>query len=192
MTDTLLPINATKQERDIEATMSRISDVPVPVRDMWSPDECPPEVLPWLGWQFSVDAWSADWSDAQKRQAIKDSFFVHKHKGTIGAVKSALASLGFDARIQEWFNRTPVGAPYTFTLLIDVNQEGATQVSFQNLMEVVARSKNLRSHLEDIEMTVTTVAGPRLGVIACIGQQITLSNFEAPFMVLNPNALVLS
>lgn len=105
MPDSLLPVNATSQERAIEASTARLSDVPVPVRDVWNPDTCPSAVLPWLAWQYSVDQWDATWSDDQKRGVIKASVSVHRHKGTIGAVRSVFTALGFgDVIIDEGRN----------------------------------------------------------------------------------------
>ncbi|MGS0744187.1 phage tail protein I [Glaciimonas sp. GG7] len=51
----LLPPNTTPQERALEATMARISDIPVPLRQLYNPDTCPINVLPWLAWQLAID-----------------------------------------------------------------------------------------------------------------------------------------
>ena len=51
----LLPHNASPQERAIEAATARLADVPVPLRDLWNPETCPAELLPWLAWAFGVD-----------------------------------------------------------------------------------------------------------------------------------------
>lgn len=189
MTDSLLPINATTQERAIEGAAARVSDVPVVVRETWNPDTCPPALLPWLASQFAVDAWDANWSDAQKRQAIKDSISVHRRKGTIGAVKRALASLGFDARVQEWFNQEPVGDPYTFRVLLEADQVGASQNSIQSLVTVVERAKNLRSHLDGVELSVKTQAGPYLAACANVGSEIVVTNYVPGMIVANETTI---
>ena len=36
-------------------------------------ENCPADVLPWLGWALSVDDWDQDWSEQQKRSAIAAS-----------------------------------------------------------------------------------------------------------------------
>lgn len=53
----LLPPNNTPQERALEATTARISDIPVPLRQLYNPDTCPINLLAWLGWQLSTDSW---------------------------------------------------------------------------------------------------------------------------------------
>ena len=52
MTDSLLPINATQLERDLESSLERASDLPVPIKDVWNADQCPEHLLPWLAWSF--------------------------------------------------------------------------------------------------------------------------------------------
>lgn len=104
--DSLLPANATDLERGIEAATARVSDVPVPLRDTWNPDTCPPALLPWLSWAFSVDQWDANWTDDVKRAVIRSSAEVHRRKGTVGAVRAVFTALGFgDVTIVEGLNR---------------------------------------------------------------------------------------
>jgi phage tail P2-like protein len=177
MTDTLLPINATAQERALEAATARISDVPVLVRESWNPDTCPAALLPWLAQAFSVDAWDANWTDAQKRQAIKDSVFVHRHKGTIGAVQRALAAIGLNVQVQEWFNQLPAGDPYTFRLLMTADHVGFDQNAIAKVGGLVDATKNLRSHLSAIVPTVLTAAGPTIAAVTAMGTEITCTGY---------------
>ena len=91
-----LPPNATAQERALEATLARIGSVPVPLRDLWSPVSCPVDLLPWLAWSLSVDHWESGWPESIKRDVIAQSVGVHKIKGTVAAIRLALANAGFD------------------------------------------------------------------------------------------------
>lgn len=82
--------------------IDRISDVPTPLRDLWRPDSCPADLLPWLAWTLSVDVWDPSWTEATKRGVIAASIDVHRHKGTRSAVVSALRSAGLgDAQLIE-------------------------------------------------------------------------------------------
>jgi phage tail P2-like protein len=178
VTDSLLPLNSTEYERALEGAAARISDVPVLVRESWDPDLCPAALLPWLADAFSVDSWDPTWTEAQKRQTIKDSVFVHRHKGTIGAVKRALAALGFDIRVQEWFNQLPLGASYTFRLLLTADQVGFDQPAVLHVTDVVNATKNLRSHLTEIVPQVITTAGPVMAGVTGMGMDMTAIGFE--------------
>lgn len=115
MTRSLLPPNSTPLERAIEAALARRVDViPMPIRTLWNPDTCPAHLLGWLAWAQSVDVWDDDWSEALKREAIRAAFFVHRHKGTVGAVRRALAALNIGLEIAEWFDTGD--APGTFRI----------------------------------------------------------------------------
>ncbi|CCO25534.1 phage tail protein I [Maridesulfovibrio hydrothermalis] len=92
----LLPISATKQERALSESMARIESVPIPIRKLWNPDTCPVELLPWLAWSLSVDWWDDEWPESVKREMVRSSIQIHRHKGTPWAVKKALEIVGLD------------------------------------------------------------------------------------------------
>lgn len=174
----LLPPNSTPLERAISSAAARTAVVPVPVRDVWDPNTCPVTLLAWLAWAFSVDQWDAGWSEEQKRKAIKSAVPVHRHKGTIGAVREALTVLGIDVRVQEWFNQTPAGDPYTFRVLMRVDDAGISQSAMRDVLAMIERNKNLRSHLSRVDLTVTSRSGPFSAGCAAIGAEITLPATE--------------
>lgn len=170
----LLPYNATPAENALEESIARISDTPTPVRTVWNADTCAANLLPWLAWAVSVDEWSANWSDLQKREAIKRSVSVHRYKGTIGAVREAVAALGLDCVVQEWFAQDPEGAPYTFRLILNTDQAPATEQQLEKLVAVVNSSKNLRSHLDTVVPGSTTVNNLFVGGAILMGNEITV------------------
>lgn len=170
----LLPPNATTLEKRIAQTSARISDVPIPVRDVWNPATCPAALLPWMAWGFGVDQWDSEWTEAQKRDAIATALYVQRHKGTIGAVRRALAALGYDIVVQEWFNQIPAGAPYTFDILIDTDQIGVDEAGFERIIKLVDTFKNLRSHLIHVRPSMTTRARSAVGGYLALGNEITL------------------
>lgn len=171
----LLPPNATALERNLAAVNARLGDLPVPLRELMNPDTCPVDKLPWLASYMSVDSWNLDLSESQKRESIKSSISVHRVKGTIGAVRRALASLGFEARLQEWFNQTPAAAPYTYRLLLEVNQVGVDRKMLTQVAGMVEATKNLRSHLTDVALSVTSTGTVSVGAVACLGTETTVT-----------------
>lgn len=185
----LLPINATALERAAEAFGVRATDIPVLVRALWNPETCPLNLLPWLAWAWSVDSWSDDWSESQKRDTVKQALAVQRIKGTVGAVRRALGALGLPVRVQEWFNQTPTGQPYTFRLLLDVDQGALTKVDLVKVLEVVANTKNLRSQLETVLLTVTSQAELSVAVVTTLGSDLSVSNYQPPRLVINESAL---
>lgn len=173
----LLPYNATDQERALAETVARISDVPVVMREVWNPDTCPSNVLPWLAWAFSVDDWDTNWTDEQKRQVIKQSVYSQRIKGTIGAVTRQLAALGYQIQILEWFQQSPQGTPYTFDVYITANQYPLTQADFQKILQVINTNKNLRSHMDETQLIVKSEDKTTVGVVCGTGNEINLTNY---------------
>ena len=94
MTEALLPPNATRTERALAETTGHLADLAVPLRALWSPDDCPEALLPWLAWTLSVDQWDRLWPEGVKRQAIKGSLRLHRIKGSRASIDLALADLG--------------------------------------------------------------------------------------------------
>ncbi|MCV5825025.1 phage tail protein I, partial [Escherichia coli] len=77
-------------ERRLAQTCSGISDLQVSLRDLWNPSTCPVRFLPYLAWAFSVDRWDRNWPEETKRQVIRDAWLIHRHKGTISALRRAV------------------------------------------------------------------------------------------------------
>lgn len=92
---TLLPPNATPQERALDLATSRVGDVPVPIRELWSPENCPAENLAFLAWAFGVDEWDENWPEEFKRATISDAVLVQSRKGTVASVRRVLANAGY-------------------------------------------------------------------------------------------------
>lgn len=101
--NSLLPPGSTSLERRLAQTCSGISDLQVPLRDLWNPATCPVSFLPYLAWAFSVDRWDEGWTESVKRQVVKDAFYIHQHKGTTSAVRRVVEPFGFLIRIIEWW-----------------------------------------------------------------------------------------
>ena len=187
----LLPNNSTHLERALAQSNAAISDIPVRIKDIWNPDRCPVRLLPWLAWALSVDEWDPNWSEERRRAVIKASIPVHKYKGTIGAVREALAALNATAIVQEWLQQTPEGKPYTFTVHLIVTQFGAPRTDINSIATIIERTKNLRSRLSRIDLQVNSDAPTYYGAISAIGNDILLSNYVAPVMIVNQTTLII-
>lgn len=179
MSNGLLPPNATPQEIALDGATARISDVPVPVRDTYNAALYSAPLLPWLAWAFSVDEWNADWTDAQKRQAIADSVFVHRHKGTIGALRKALNALGYEVNVTEWFNKSPTPGPaYTFSGQVVIEQVGIPTLElFNQIVSVANAAKNVRSKIVGMDVLAKTEAVFYSGGVAFCGETVSIGAY---------------
>lgn len=101
----ILPPSTSKLEIAIlAAELARLKLIdPDVIRKLWDPWQCPSILLPFLAHAISVDVWSNDWDEKQKRRVIATSPFVHRFKGTRGAIEKALKALGIGSRVVEWW-----------------------------------------------------------------------------------------
>lgn len=112
-------------------------------------DELPESLLDILAKDFKVDWWTQEMSLEDKRNTLKSSWFVHRKKGTKGAVKTALSSVYEDSDVTEWFEYN--GQPYHFRILIDDAYESTDLNKYRAVINQVGTYKNVRSYLDAVE-----------------------------------------
>lgn len=163
MMNSLLPPNATRFERALEAGAARIVDVASPP-DLDDPMTCPVELLPWLAWGLSVDTWDADWSEADKRAAVAGSIDLHRRKGTRMSVEQVLGRFDQLARLVEWHEAAPRRAPHTFDIILPMvtgagiaaGGRRTTAAFVDAIVREVSRVKPLREHMTVVQSIVST------------------------------------
>lgn len=186
--DHLLPPNATLLERALSASDRRTLWAPTwVIRAAWDPDLCPAHLLPYLAAAWSVDEWDPTWPDDVKRAVIRDSLWLHQHKGTVGALKRSLARLRLDVSVSEWFEHN--GAPYTFRLRTRLASGASwTRSQAEQMWRVALRAKNVRSWIDDITVVVPpppeTIA-TRVGV-AIVGNLVSRPILTPPSAITAP------
>lgn len=79
----LLPMGSSSLEVAAAAACAEIAQTPIPLRQLWDPQACPTNLLPYLAWAFSVDRWDAAWPDEAKRDVITAAYYIHSRKGTM-------------------------------------------------------------------------------------------------------------
>lgn len=145
MTTSLLPRNSTQLERDLELLLAHSTDLPVAIKSLWDPYDCPASLLPWLAWANSVDDWQESWPEKVKRQVIADAFDVHRYKGTPHAVQTALDSLGVESSVIEWWEPTGSQQPGTMTVTAVLNDNITTSgegVINAQMLRLITRAIN--------------------------------------------------
>jgi len=178
--NTLLPPNATQLERAVEQVTQRMSDVDVPLRELWDPSRCPEHLLPWLAWAFSVDRWDSDWSIDQKRRAVALALYLHKRKGTPVAVQEAVnLAIGHGEILEPWqFD----GRPHTFK--IRSSAAFYSNQAYQQFINLVSAAKPVRSWLAAVQLQRETTSHLYLGTFthtsARIGINIHIDPAPAP------------
>jgi phage tail P2-like protein len=143
----LLPPNATALERAAARAFEAATALDVPLRELWNPDTCPVELLPWLAWAVVSENWEASWPESVKRARIKASVGIHKIRGTTAAVRRVVNSFGADLAMREWWQQSPKGEPYTFTLALKVHPNLPQSPQYlDSILRVVDEAKPARAH----------------------------------------------
>ncbi len=159
-------------EQRAAAACAVISDLSVPLRDLWNPWRFPVKFLPYLAWAFSVDRWEETWSETEKRQAVSDAFWIHQRKGTVAAVRRVIETLGYSMTLQEWWTvADPAG---TFRLEIDLNDIGITEAMIKELERIIGDAKPVSRHISQLTLSVSTKGIANVGCAILDGEEITI------------------
>ncbi|MGQ6606566.1 phage tail protein I [Serratia sp. IR-2025] len=170
--NSLLPPGSSPLERRAAEACSAVSDLNVPLRDLWNPDKCPVVFLPYLAWAFSVDRWDEKWPAAEKRKAVKDAFYIHRRKGTVAAIRRVIENMGYSMSIEEWWQvADPAG---TFRLTIDVMEVGITEEIVNELERLIGDAKPVSRHIRGINIQTRTSGAIYSAVCGYMGEIITV------------------
>lgn len=144
----LLPPSASNVETALSETCQRINDIPTPLRDLWNPDTCPENLLPWLAWAMGIDTWKSYWPLSVKREIIKNAVTIKRQKGTVKSVRDVAAAFGASVALRENWQQTPPGAPHGFDIAINVNDPNGQAVTaefIEDIISEIGRTKPARS-----------------------------------------------
>ena len=109
-------------------------------------DEQPEEIIDLLASELRTQYYRSTLDLATKRRLVKNTLIWYMSAGTPEAVEELVAAVFGEGEVKEWFQYG--GQPYYFKIRTSapMNQESITQ--FQDM---IARVKNARSHLENID-----------------------------------------
>lgn len=112
-------------------------------------DELPEELIDILIHDFKVDWCDESYTLEEKRNTLKESWYVHRRLGTTAAVKTAISAIYPDTLVSEWWEYG--GKPYHFRLLINSTFDKVQPDKHHRVIEMVNYYKNLRSVLDTVE-----------------------------------------
>ncbi|PLL15609.1 phage tail protein I, partial [Klebsiella michiganensis] len=172
MNNSLMATGSSVLEQRAAEACAVISDLSVPLRDLWNPWKCPVKFLPYLAWAFSVDRWEEAWTDTEKRRAVSDAFWIHQRKGTVAAVRRVIETLGYSMTLQEWWEvADPAG---TFRLEIDLNDIGITETMIKELERIIGDAKPVSRHISQLKLSVSITGIVNIGAAICDGEVTTV------------------
>lgn len=123
-------------------------------------EELPESLLDLLANDFGVVWYDADQDLETKRRVIKESFYVHRHLGTVGATRKALSAVWPNSDVEEWFEYG--GDPYYFRVLVNAG-DSQQPIPVNDIINTIRTYQSARSHLEDaipvIRITFNIIIG---------------------------------
>lgn len=172
-----LPDNSSEIERWIAKSLRRDLDLSA-VSELLNPEICPVHLLGWLAWSLSVDEWDPNWPEARKRAVCAASVEVHRRKGTVSAMRIALAAVDTPCNFEEWFEVNPQREPGTFRIWIDADAMAAsglylTIASYARLRLVANSVKPVSAHY-DIAARAKPIISARVGIGLVLQRHITV------------------
>lgn len=151
---------------------SQLGNVPVPLRQLWNADLCPLPLLPYLAWAWSVDRWDESWPETTKRAVVKSSAYVHKRKGTIGALRRVVEPLGYLIRVTEWWKTGET--PGTFRLDVGVLETGITDEMYFELERLIDGAKPCSRHLIGLSINLDVSGAIPVSAASYDGDELTV------------------
>ncbi|VUS90626.1 phage tail protein I [Klebsiella spallanzanii] len=172
MSNSLLPPSSGDWLRYTEAGTARLSAITVALHTLWTPIACPVDLLPYLAWALSVDRWDKNWPADRKIAAIQRSYWLHRRKGTRGAVRRVVEDMGFSATFAEWYE---VGdEPGTFRLEVDINEVGLTEKTLSELNRLISDAKPVSRHMAQFNIASKVQGDICIGAATCSGEIISV------------------
>ena len=145
----------------MNSLIDRLGYVPLDQLLIYLVDNVTASALPHLAEQFSVtgyDGWALAQGETDRRNIIKRAIALHRRKGTLWAVRTAIESLGFAADVTEWFDYG--GAPYCFRVAIAIPDGAATPANYlASIPGIIDEYKSFRSTCDAVSITVSQPAG---------------------------------
>lgn len=145
-------------------------------------DGLPEALIDHLAEQMHVDEYDDNSDLSVKRQQVKESFLLHKFKGTKYAVQKAVSTVYQVAKVEEWPAYS--GDPYHFRIsgITAPIEDGAV---VNKLVRIVNAYKNTRSWLDYIEFIESTTTKS----VACImdDENLTITSKITDEIIINTN-----
>ncbi|SNZ10730.1 phage tail protein, P2 protein I family [Persephonella hydrogeniphila] len=131
-----------------------------------------------LAWQFDISQteWELATDRKQKEELIKNNILLKAKRGTKWAIKKVLDLLGLQGQISEWFDYG--GQPYRFKVDIDLKYQGFQSDTYDKLFNLIKEYKNVRSHLDSLNIYLTSNLKQNRALLLLSGHDITIYPYQ--------------
>lgn len=118
-------------------------------------DELDGALLDILANDFHVDWWDANATLDEKRETFKNSWSIHRLKGTSIAVELFLSSVFKNATAHEWFDYGGEPFHYRLNLPADYDDKHVSKENLKRFFDLLKLVKNVRSRLDEFAIETT-------------------------------------
>ena len=113
----LLPANSSALEKALDLGFGTLLDrIAPPFPELMNPSTTPLAFLPYLAADRGVSEWSSEAAEAEKRLTVELAWPTARQAGTRKALENAAKGLRLMPEIRAWYEQTPVGPPYSFSV----------------------------------------------------------------------------
>ena len=113
----LLPVNSSPLERALDLGFAQLLErIDPPFPELMNPQETPLAFLPYLAADRGVKEWSTEAVEAEKRLTVEFAWPTARQAGTRTALENAAKGLQLRPQIRAWYEQTPPGPPYSFSV----------------------------------------------------------------------------
>lgn len=132
----------------ISIAIKKLADYAEKISVYAAVDEMPGKMLDLLAIELRAQYYDEKLPAEKKKTIVKNALLWHERAGTPYAVEEMVAAVFGTGEVKEWFEYG--GNPYYFRIKTETS---ITEDSTRKLQEVMKRVKNIRSHMEAIEVT---------------------------------------
>ncbi|MGE8178903.1 phage tail protein I [Pseudomonas fluorescens] len=113
----LLPANSSPLEKALDLGFGQLLDrIALPFPELMDPVNTPLAFLPYLAADRGVAEWSSEAPEAEKRLTVELAWSTARQAGTRKALENASKGLQLVPEIRAWYEQTPPGQPYSFSV----------------------------------------------------------------------------
>jgi phage tail P2-like protein len=168
---TLAPINDINLKTFDEILAERLSQIALDVLITSIVDNLPTDALPHLAEQYHItgnEGWLQAETEIEKRNLIKKAIEIHRYRGTKHSLLKVLETFDVDGEIKEWFEYD--GDPFHFKVRLNVFSRPINETTENKLISLINDYKNVRSHLEGIEVVLASKFKQKIASAVLIGE----------------------
>ena len=173
----LLPANSFALERALDFGFAELLNrIHPPFPDLMNPDITPVEFLPYLAADRGVAEWSSSAPTSEKRLTVGLAWPTKRQAGMRQALENAVRGLELSPEILAWYERTPKGAPYSFSVRAFTNRPYSEEINAR----LDKRLADAKSERDTLSVTVGLSASGThyIGAATVCGELTTIYPFK--------------